>query len=322
MIGLVPLLLGITIMCFLAIHLAPGDPTTVGGDLNPKVSLQARERIKAFYGLNDPWPVQYVRWLRKIAVLDFGTSLTDMRPVGEKILERVPVTLSINLLSLLLIFGIAVPIGVAAAAKPHGPFDQITTVVVLLGFSAPTFWVALLAMRAFGVQAQWLPISGLHSLGSDTWPWWQRWRDVGWHLILPVGISAFGGLAGLTRYMRGSMLETLQQDYIRTARAKGVPERAVLFRHALRNALLPVITILGLSIPGLLGGSVIFETIFSIPGLGRLYYDAVMARDLLTVMGLLTISAVLALLGNLIADLAYAAADPRIRMGVSPSRNE
>ena len=313
--GLVPLLLGITLLCFVVIHLTPGTPTTVGSELNPKISLKARQQIMEFYGLNDPLPIQYGRWLKRFVTLNFGRSITDNRLVIEKIAERIPITLTINVLSLVLILLVALPIGIVAAAKPQGRFDQATTVLVFLGFSTPTFWLALLLMRWLGVRWQWLPVSGVHSLGYEQWLWWQQCWDVGRHLLLPVGVSAFGGLAGLARYMRGSMVEVLQQDYIRTARAKGLPERLVLFRHALRNALLPIITILGLSVPGLLGGSVIFETIFAIPGLGRLYYDSVMSRDLMTVMGLLTISALLTLLGNLLADVAYAYADPRIRVG-------
>lgn len=313
--SLIPLLFGITLLCFVVIHLTPGDPTIAGGELNPKISLQARQRIIEFYGLHDPLPVQYRRWVKRLLTLDFGRSLTDNRPVMDTIAERIPITLTINVLSMLLIFLVALPIGVIAAAKPQGGFDQATTVLVFVGFSTPTFWLALVLMRWLGVQGQWLPVSGLHSLGYEQWPWWQQAWDAGRHLALPIGVSAFGGLAGMARYMRGSMVEILQQDYIRTARAKGLPERLVLFRHALRNALLPIITILGLSVPGLLGGSVIFETIFAIPGLGRLYYDAVMARDLMTVMGLLTISAILTLLGNLLADVAYASTDPRIRVG-------
>ena len=314
LLGMVPLFFGITLLSFAVIHLTPGDPTVMMTDLNPKISLEARKRIAEFYGLHDPLPVQYGRWITRLARLDFGRSMTDNRPVIDKIAERIPITLAINVCSLLLVLGIAVPMGILAAARPHGGFDQATTMLVFVGFSTPTFWLALLLMRWLGVGLRWLPVSGLHSLGAETWPWWEQWLDLARHLLLPVGISAFGGLAGITRFMRGSMVEVLAQDYIRTARAKGLPERRVLFDHALRNALLPIITILGLSIPGLLGGSVIFETIFSIPGLGRLYYDAVMARDLMTVMGLLSISAFLTLLGNLIADVAYAVADPRIRV--------
>jgi peptide/nickel transport system permease protein len=314
---LIPLFFGITLLCFVVVHLTPGEATAVGAEMNPKISLEARQRIIEFYGLNDPIPVRYARWIGRLVRLDFGRSIKDNRPVWDKIAERIPITLTINVVSMALILAIAIPIGVLAAAKPHSGFDQATTALVFIGFSTPTFWLALLLMRWLGVQWQVLPISGLTTLGSEQWPWWRRMLDVGGHLILPIAVSAFGGLAGLTRYVRGSMVEVLRQDYIRTARAKGLPERDVLVGHALRNALLPIITILGLSVPGLLGGSVIFETIYSIPGLGRLYFDAVMGRDLMTVMGLLTISAFLTLLGNLLADLAYAWADPRIRVGRS-----
>ena len=314
--GLIPLLLGITLVSFLMIHLTPGTPTEMAAELNPKISLEARQRLNEIYGLNQPLHVQYGRWLKRFATFNFGTSLVgDQRPVMTQIAERIPVTLTINLWSLLLILLVAIPIGVIAAARPHGAFDQATTFLVFAGFSVPTFWLALVLMRWLGVQLQWLPVSGLHSLDAEALSPWGRWWDTAQHLILPVGISAFGGLAGISRFMRGSMVEVLRADYIRTARAQGLPERTVLFHHALRNALLPIITILGLSLPGLLGGSVIFETIFSIPGLGRLYFDAVMMRDYPMIMGLLTIGAMLTLLGNLLADFAYAYADPRIRVG-------
>jgi peptide/nickel transport system permease protein len=191
----------------------------------------------------------------------------------------------------------------------------VTAVFVFIGFAVPTFWLALLLMIFFGINLGWLPISGLRSLNYE---YLGAYRpvpiDLVKHLILPVFVSAFGGLAGLSRYMRANMLEVIRQDYIMTARAKGLSERDVIYRHALRNALLPAITILGLSIPGLIGGSVIFETIFAIPGMGQLFYMAVMARDYPTVMGILLIGAILTLLGNLIADVSYALADPRIRI--------
>jgi peptide/nickel transport system permease protein len=188
-------------------------------------------------------------------------------------------------------------------------------VFVFIGYSMPSFWLALLGMAFFGVRLHWLPISGLHSLDYETFGWFHRLADLGWHLMLPVTVSAFVSLAGLSRYARSSMIEVLRQDYIRTARAKGLSETTVLFHHGLRNALLPIVTILGLSLPELIGGSVIAETIFSIPGMGRLFYDAVMARDYPVIMALVTIGAVLTMLGNLLADVAYAAVDPRIRLG-------
>jgi len=312
--ALVPVLLWITVISFGIMHLAPGKPTDAATQFNPKVSLEARQRMEQLYGLDQPLHVQYGRWLSRIIRLDFGRSFLDERPVTEKIAERLPITMTINVCSLLLIFGMAIPLGVAAAIRPGGAFDRLTTVVVFIGYSMPSFWLALLCMALFGVTLRWLPVSGVHSLDYETFGLLERWLDVAWHLVLPVGISAFLSLAGISRYMRSNMVEVLRQDYIRTARAKGVPERRVLFHHGMRNALLPIITILGLSLPDLIGGSVIAETIFSIPGMGRLFYDAVMARDYPVIMALVTIGAFLTMLGNLLADLAYAYADPRIRV--------
>jgi peptide/nickel transport system permease protein len=218
------------------------------------------------------------------------------------------------LLSLLLILVVAIPLGVLSAVRQDSLFDRVAGVVVFIGFAVPTFWLALLLMILFGVHLGWLPISGIRSLNSEYLPPGMALWDLIRHLILPVLLAAFGGLAGLSRYMRANMLEVIRQDYILTARAKGLSERVVIYRHALRNALLPVITILGLSVPGLIGGSVIFETIFAIPGMGQLFYMAVMARDYPVVMGILFIGAVLTLFGNLIADVSYALADPRIRV--------
>lgn len=311
---MVPLLIGITFISFLIMHLAPGSPTDVMTDLNPKVSALAKERLTKLYGLDQPLHVQYWRWLKRLAVLDFGQSFApDGRPVINKIAERLPITVTINLLSLFLVIVISVPIGVYSATHRGSVFDQATTLFVFLGFASPTFWVALLAMILFGVNLGWLPISGIKSLNHDQLSGLGQFMDYAWHLFLPVTLSALVSLAGMSRYMRGNMLEVIRQDYITTARSKGLSERVVIYRHALRNALMPVITILGLSVPGLIGGSVIFESIFAIPGMGKLFYDAVMSRDYPLVMGGLVISAVLTLVGNLLADVGYALADPRVR---------
>jgi peptide/nickel transport system permease protein len=259
--------------------------------------------------------VQYGKWLKNMLVLDFGRSFAaDNRPVIDKIVERIPITLLINILSLTLILSIAIPIGVLSAVKKDSLFDRATTVFVFLGFAIPSFWLALLLMILFGVKLEWLPISGIRSLNYAHLSSLERVFDVLGHLILPVFVSAFGGLAGMSRYMRSNMLEVIRQDYITTARAKGLDERTVIYKHAMRNALLPVITILGLSVPGLIGGSVIFETIFAIPGMGQLFYQSVMMRDYPTIMGVLVIGAVLTLVGNLMADVMYSVADPRIRV--------
>ena len=313
---MVPMLIGITLVSFAVIHLAPGTPVEMQTTMNPKASLEAQKRLIELYGLDKPLHVQYWDWLKRMSRLDFGRSFSpDRRPVWDKIKERIGITLGLNLLSLLIILAVAVPLGVLAAYRAHSWFDKGTTLLVFFGFAMPSFWLALLLIMFFGVYLDWLPLSGLTSLGYSQLSWWGKLQDLGAHVTLPVLGAAFLGLAGMSRYMRGSMLEVIRQDYITTARAKGLPEGAVIFKHALRNALLPVITMLGLSLPGLIGGSVIFETIFAIPGMGQLLWGAVMARDYPVVMGELVIVAFLTLLGNLLADVSYALVDPRIRTG-------
>ncbi len=233
----------------------------------------------------------------------------------RKIKEHIPITIEINVLSMIVILAVALPLGVLAAVKKDSVFDKGTTVFVFVGFATPTFWLALLCMILFGVKLGWLPISGINSFDYEKLSLLGKLADRGKHLVMPVLLGAFGGLAGLSRYMRSNMLEVVRQEYIQTARAKGLPESRVIYKHAMRNALLPVITILGLSVPSLIGGSVIFETIFAIPGMGRLFYQGVLSRDYPLVMGILVIGAVLTLIGNLLADVGYAMVDPRIREG-------
>lgn len=313
---LIPLMIGITLITFSVIHLAPGEPVEMQVAMNPKVSKESRERLRKFYGLDKPLHEQYFTWVGKLARLDLGRSFSsDNRPVVDKIKERLPVTLSLNIIALLLEFGLAIPIGILAATHRDTWLDKGLTVFVFVGFAVPTFWLALLLMYFLGVKLNWLPISGLHTLGSESYGILRYLWDMAKHLIMPIMVASFGSLAGLSRYMRSSMLNVIQQDYITTARAKGLSERVVIYKHALRNALLPLITLLGFSIPGLIGGSVIFESIYSIPGMGQLFYQSVMSRDYPVVMGILVIGAFLTLIGNLIADVCYALADPRIRHG-------
>ena len=315
---LIPLMLGITLITFTVIHLAPGEPVEMQMAMNPKVGKEARERLRKFYGLDKPLHEQYITWVGKLARLDLGRSFSsDNRPVVDKIRERLPVTISLNIIALLLEFGLAIPIGIMAATHRDTWLDKGITVFVFVGFAVPTFWLALLLMYFFGVKLNLLPISGLHSLGSDSFGTLRYLWDLAKHLVMPVMVASFGSLAGLSRYMRSTMLNVIGQDYITTARAKGLSERTVIYKHALRNALLPLITLLGFSIPGLIGGSVIFETIFAIPGMGQLFYQGAMSRDYPVVMGILVIGAFLTLIGNLVADISYALADPRIRQGGS-----
>ncbi|HET7874425.1 MAG TPA: ABC transporter permease [Methylomirabilota bacterium] len=312
----VPLLIGITFISYLVITLAPGGPLDFLTPEDPNASPEVKQRLIKEFGLDQPVYVQYWHWLTRAVRLDFGRSfLPDGKPVLTKIGERLPITLLLNIIEMLIILGLAVPIGVTSATRQYSLFDKATTVFVFTGFATPDFWLALLVMWLFGAQLGWLPISGLRSLSWEYLGfWWQQW-DFASHLVLPIAVATFGGLAGLSRYMRQSMLEVVRQDYIQTARAKGLSEQVVIGKHALRNALLPVVTILGLSLPGLIGGSVIIESIFAIPGMGQLMVQSIFSRDYPVVMGNLVIVATLTLAANTFADIAYGLVDPRIRLG-------
>ncbi|MDR2574016.1 MAG: ABC transporter permease [Desulfovibrio sp.] len=306
-------LLGITLISFFVIHLAPGSPTDTETTLNPLAGEAARKQLETLYGLDRPLYVQYFDWVVRLLHFDFGNSMSaDARPVLTKIAERLPLTIGVNVISLLLVLLISIPLGIITACKQNSLLDRLTTILVFLGFAMPSFWLALLLMLFFGIEHQWFPVSGLTSLNFSELDFFGKCADIAAHLALPVTVYTIGGLAGMSRYMRACMLEVLRHDYILTARAKGLPEHAVILRHALRNALLPVITLLGLSVPGLIGGSVIIESIFALPGLGQLFYAAVMARDYTMIMGNLVLGAVLTLAGNLLADFCYGFADPRI----------
>jgi len=317
----IPLLIGITFISFLVIQLAPGGPFDYLRSEETGQDPKLVQKLNEEFGLDKPLHVQYWRWLSRLGRLDFGRSFQpDARPVLAKIGERLPITLFLNILQLLIIFALAIPIGVASATRQYSLFDKVTTIFVFIGFATPDFWLALLLMILFGVNLDWLPISGLRSLNYEYMTFWRQQWDFVSHLFLPVVVAAFGGLAGLSRYMRQSMLEVIRQDYVQTARAKGLAEPVVIGKHALRNALLPVVTILGLSLPGLIGGSIIIESIFAIPGMGQLMVQSVFARDYPVIMGNLVIVATLTLLANLFADLAYGVVDPRIRFSARRRR--
>lgn len=237
----------------------------------------------------------------------------DARPVMTKIMERLPLTVSMNVISLILTLIIAIPAGIFSACRQNSLWDHALTILVFLGFAMPSFWLALLLISFFGIDLKLLPLSGLTSMGYEHLPPLEKFFDLARHLTLPIMVYTIGSLAGMSRYMRSCMLEVLRQDYMLTAKAKGLSKRQVIFKHGLRNALLPVVTLLGLSVPGLIGGSVIIESIFALPGLGNLFYAAVMARDYTMIMGNLVLGSVLTLAGNLLADLCYGLADPRIR---------
>lgn len=324
------MLIGISLISFLIMHLAPGDITSNESAFNPKASEESRQKLREMYNLDKPIIVQYGLWLKRMATLDFGRSFAShQKPVFWQttdkdgnvtkglIQEALPITLMINLLGLTITLILAIPLGIIAAQKYLGWQDRSITLFNFIGFSIPGFWLSLLLMYWLGVVNNWFPISGLHSLNYDSLDTWGKIKDSLSHLFLPVVIPSITGLAGITLFVKNGMLDVLHQDYITTARAKGLNERKVIYTHALRNALLPLITIVGLSIPGLIGGSVIAETIFAIPGMGKLFYDAVLMRDFPVVMGILTIGSALTLIGNLLADVMYAWADPRVRRGMA-----
>ncbi|MFH1867634.1 MAG: ABC transporter permease [Candidatus Omnitrophota bacterium] len=315
LISIIPMLIGISIISFAVIHLAPGTPVDAETSLNVKVSFEAREKLIKQFDLDKPLYIQYWRWVRRIIMLDFGSSYRDGRKVKEKIAERIPITILINILSIFLILLIAIPIGVSSAVRQGSFYDRFMAAFVFTGFAMPGFWLGLMLISFFGIRLGWLPVQGIASLDFDNLSSAGKFFDIAKHLLLPIFVSAFGGLAGMSRYMRSSMLEVLHKDYVRTARAKGLPESTVIYKHALKNAILPIITILGLSIPGLIGGSVIFESVFGIPGMGRLFFESVMGRDYPVIMAALIIGAFLTLIGNILADISYSFADPRIRYG-------
>jgi peptide/nickel transport system permease protein len=328
---MIPTFIGITLIGFLIMRLAPGDPAELraagglGAAGGAGVSLVKRGAVdealaqwRAQYGLDRPLHIQYVVWLRNLFTLNFGESFKDNQPVWNKILERLPVTVKLNVFSILLVYIVAIPLGIYSATHPNTLGDQITTLIAFVLFAVPLVWAATMAIVFIcgGDFLYLFPPGGLNSLDySPQWSLWHRIKDQSWYLFLPVVLLSYDGFAGLSRYMRASMLEVMSQDFVQMARAKGLAERVVIFKHVLRNSLIPQVTILASILPGIIGGSVIIETIFSIPGLGQLGYESVLARDYPTVLALLTVSAVLTLIGILVSDLLLAAVDPRIAFG-------
>jgi len=314
---LIPTLLGISIVSFLIIHLLPGDPARVkveAPERNQLVTEQTLRETRAIYGLDQPLYVQYFRWLKRMVTFDFGESLRDHRPIIEKLKERIPVTFKLSSISLLLAYLISIPLGVYSATRQHATGERIITVVLFAMYSLPNFWVATMAIVYLGGGDFWdvFPVFGLASAGAEHWSWWKRTQDEVWHLILPVACMTYYTLAVLSRYMRAAMLDIIRQDFIRTARAKGLSERVVVCRHALGNSLIPIVTLMGDVLPALIGGSVVIETLFAIPGMGSLSYEAVFTRDYPLLMAIFTLSALLTLLGILVSDFLYTLVDPRI----------
>jgi peptide/nickel transport system permease protein len=313
----IPTLVGITLVTFFLVRLAPGNAALLkGGGENGKVlSAEVREQIIKLYGLDDPPGVAYLKWVGRVARLDFGDSFVDHRPVTEKIAERLPLTITLAGSALVLSYLLAIPLGVVAAVYRGRTPDRAISFTVFVLYSIPSFAAALLLILFVcgGDYLNLLPMYGISSVNAPTMStpeWiWDRIK----HLILPVLCLTYASLAYISRYARVSMLEALGQDFVRTARAKGLTERQVIFRHALRNALIPILTVFAMELPGIIGGAVIIESIFTLPGMGKLMLEAIDARDQPVIMGIVTLSAVITLIGYLLADIAYTLADPRIR---------
>jgi peptide/nickel transport system permease protein len=317
LLGAIPLILGIATIIFFVVNLAPGDPTALY--FNQNVPPEVLEQIRQNFGLDQPLHIRYWKWLTAFFTGDFGYSYAHSRPVMDIILETLPPTLILAGSTLVLIFLIGVTTGVFQAVRQHKATDRVLSLVSLFFYSMPSFWLGLMLMLLLSLKAsQWglpiaLPPTGMTSVDYDFMGFWGQVGDRLVHLVLPVLTLTLVMAAGIARYTRGQMLEVIRQDYIRTARAKGLPERRVMVKHALRNSLLPVITLLGLYLPLLFSGSVFVEVIFSWPGMGRVIVDAIFQRDYPLVMATSFIFALVVVIGSLVADILYAVADPRIR---------
>ena len=371
---IIPTFLGISLLTFCIIQLAPGSPVMArlqgveGAMSSDAASQEIIEQTKKLYGLDKPLHIQYLNWLGRIArpylhhqtespeegsepeppkpllsffaadeksdygglgftvcmwkyefsfvLFDFGESTRDHRPVLEKIGDALPITLQINILSLLFIYLFSIPIGVYSATHPAALSDRALTVLLFLLFSIPSFWMAMLLILFFGGGEYWdvFPIYGISSTGAEQWGFWAWLWDRIMHLVLPTFCLTYASLAVVSRYMRTGMLDVLRQDYIRTARAYGFSKRRVIWKYAMRNSVIPIVTLLGGLLPTLIGGSVIIETIFSVPGMGRLAFDAVLNRDYPVIMGTVTMSALLTLAGLILSDVLYVMVDPRIQL--------
>lgn len=320
MMWLVPTLIGITVITFFIIKLAPGDPVelqmqSASGMINSgQVAKEVVEETRRIYGLDQPIYIQYTKWFRRIVTLDFGDSLVDNRPVISKIRDALPITLALNIITIIIIYIISIPLGVFSALNRNTIKDKIITFIMFVLYSLPSFWVAsiLITYLGGGDYLNMFPIVGFESIGAGGLKWYQWLGNVSWHLVLPVVCLTYGGFTFMSRFVRTTMLEVIRQDYITTARAKGLKGWKVIWKHAFRNTLIPILTLMGTLLPALLGGSVIIEQIFSIPGMGRLGFQSILSRDYPTIMAIATIDAFLTLVSLLIADILYKVADPRV----------
>jgi peptide/nickel transport system permease protein len=315
---MIPTLIGITLVVFAISRLAPGNPVSLsmgpGGQLDAARAADVIKARMALYGLDKPVYVQYAKWFGRVVTFDFGESIKHHRPVIDLIKERLPITVMLNLIAFVIAYTISIPLGVLAAVRHKRFSDTASSVILFMLWSLPVMWVGQMLIGYFSgtTFANWFPSAGLSSNDADAMPFFQWLDDRLWHLVLPVICLTYGEFAYLTKQVRASMLDNLRMDYVRTARAKGLSNFTVVWRHAFRNSIIPVITIMATLLPAMFGGSVIIESIFSVPGMGLLAFEAVTTRDYNVVMAVATIAGMLNLVGLLLGDIAYAIADPRI----------
>lgn len=310
----VPLLLGIATVTFFIVHMAPGDPMDMFLEprFRQKMDPEVIELIRKKYGLDQPLHVQYAKWIGNLSKGDLGESFRYRRPVADLIVERIPYTLQLTVLALFLDALVGIALGIFSAVKQYSVADKTVTVGSLIIYSIPGFWLALMLVLVLSVNLHWFPTSQTRSLNYELLSWSGKVMDRMWHLVLPVFVLGIASAAGTARYMRNRLLEVLNEEYVLAARARGLRERAVILKHALKNAMIPIITIYGLSIPFLLGGAALIEKVFAWPGMGLLAVEAVAGRDYPIILATSMIAAVLTVIGNLAADICYSLVDPRV----------
>jgi len=323
---MIPTFVGIITITFFLTKLRPDVLTTasMGPDgMKESAGLDDfQKKMREYYGLDQPLYIQYGRMWKNILTLDFSESRIDHRPVLEKVKEALPITLFFNIVTVLIVYSISIPLGIFMAIHDRTRREKILATLLYALYALPGFWVALMLLKYFG-SAEHLdlfPLSGLVSRHFESLAWWQKISDFLWHLVLPLTVMVYGSFAFLGRYMKSSLIEALKADYVRTARAKGLSEKSVIYVHALKNSLIPLVTLLGGLLPGLIGGAVILERIFSIPGMGKLGYDSFYANDDTVILAIVTFSSLLTMLGIFLSDVAYMLVDPRIRFGMESEK--
>lgn len=317
LLSLIPVMLIITIIIFWVVDLMPGDPVNAYLGIGSNTTVEQQQQIREKLGLDKPAPIQYLNWLKRTAVGDFGTSLKYRKPVKDIISKYIWNSFILNIVAMVLAFLIAIPVGIKSAVKKYGAYDNFWTVFSLAGVSMPSFFFALILVFFVAIPISWIPLNGMRTTILSATGYESKIAevfDVLKHMILPVTVLTIISLASLVRYVRNSVIDVINQDYIRTARSKGLKEKVVIYRHAFRNALIPIVTLLGMYIPGLFGGAILLETVFIWPGIGNVLYTSILDRDYSMLMAANVFYALLTVAGNLLADVSYALVDPRVRV--------